>query len=452
MALPGELLVHILRFAIAPDKHHEADVKRYIRRAAGLKLVCSKFKAAVSMVLHQHMHTFHVDKNLPAERAPWHVGSRYLTCGIQGYWKKINGPAWSNLPDLAAVSKAVGFIRTPTIRTLSLDLRRQPSSIEHGEVPAPGCSVLGRTIVNSVLTRLLMAGPNLQELNLRISPDQDTVSLVEHIVRNTPHLRSLQLEIDANGYCSAGHTVVKLQNMVKTGVTYSSLECFVLRCPGVTVQCFDGHSGSPSFVDRLPYVNCFGLFATRLDVGTQPLDWLAKVLRHTPHLGACHFSVDTDTADPLSSGAKRYAPMRLPHLTDLVLEESNVDTSFLRSFDAPHLSAVRIRSRVRVETWPICSRNHFPALSFVNIWCPGVAAKRLTALGVPRWRFDYEPNLDDWHNDYNYHHQEFPAVILPFGRTRPQTRIPDTCTPTKRESNESNTEGPDLKRQRASSS
>ncbi|KAK0525477.1 hypothetical protein OC834_005163 [Tilletia horrida] len=420
LALPGELLLHTLRFALIPEKRHKEDIKRYIRRGVNLKLVCHKFNRAISAILHQHMHAFLLDEGLSAEDFPWHVCARFFALQLQGYWTSINGASWSQLPDLHAASKAVGFTKTPTIRTLSLDLRRQPTSFEHGEVAAPGGSVLGRTITTSLLTRMLMAAPNLQELNLRISPDRDTIHMVEQLVCTTPGLRSLQIEIDCRGVVPVGHAVIRLQNMVEEGTTYSSLERFVLRCPGVRVQCVDDNSGGPKFVDRLPHLKYFGLCATALDVDLEPLEWLAAVLRQTPELRGLQFAVDLLEVGSVSSDDEWYAPIRLPHLTDLVLEETYADTAFLRFLDAPHLWAVRIRSRVMVETWPICRRDQFPSLSIVNIWCPGVSSQRLTALGVPRWRFAFDPNLDGHHNDHHYHYQPFCAAIIPWNRPRPE--------------------------------
>ncbi|KAK0519734.1 hypothetical protein OC842_007345 [Tilletia horrida] len=442
MALPGELLLHVLRFALIPEKRHQEDIKRFIRRGANLKLVCHKFDTAISTILHQHMHAFRLDEGLSAAAFPWHISGKFgrlFAQEIQGYWTSIHGSSWPRLPDLHAASKAVGFTKTPTIRTLSLDLRRQPTSFAHGEVAAPGGPVLGRTITTSILTRLLMAGPNLQELNLRISPDRDTVRIVEHLVCSTPGLRSLHLEVDCSGDAPPGRTVIKLQNMVEEGVTYSSLEHFVLRCPGARVECVNHPSGGPKFLDRLPYLKHFGLCATALDVDAEPLEWLAGILHHTPELRALQFAVDLLTIGSVSSDDECYGLIRLPHLTDLVIEETYADTSFLRSLDAPHLWAVRLRSRVKVETWPICRPNQFPALSMVNIWCPGVSAQRLTALGVPRWRFDYDPNLDGYHNDKHYHQQEFPAVIRPFNRPRPEPWKVSTITATM---NERDTRGP----------
>ncbi|KAK0544437.1 hypothetical protein OC844_007466 [Tilletia horrida] len=450
MGLPGELLLHTLRFALIPEKQHKEDIKRYIRRGAKLKLVCHKFNQALSTILHQHMHAFGLDEGLPAEAFPWHVSSRSFAHGsIESYWTSINGSSWSQLPDLHAASKAIGFIKTPTIRTLSLDLRRQPTSIEHGEPAAPGGLVLGRTITTSILTRMLMAAPNLQELNLRISPDRDTIRMVEHLICATPTLRSLQVEIDCSGLVAVGQAVIRLQNMVKEGTTWSSLERFVLRCPGVRVECVDENRGSPKFVDRLPYLKYFGLCATALDVDMEPLEWLAGILRQTPELRGLQFAVDLLEVGSVPSDEEWYAPITLPHLTDVVLEETYADTAFLRSLDAPHLWALRIRSRVKAETWPICRHDQFPALSTVNIWCPGVSAQRLTALGVPRWRFDFDPNVDGHHNDHYYHHQPFPAAILPWDRPRPEPWNAGVPTVTE---HERGTSEPSAKRQRVSRS
>ncbi|KAK0524671.1 hypothetical protein OC834_000480 [Tilletia horrida] len=406
--MPSEILVHILRYALVPVQVEQENMQAFIRRGTRLKLICKKFNASLIYILSKHFHAFGFDLGMTAVDFPWHPQAKsLLRCNM--FWINLHGSWWRHYPRITAVSHGLATSNIEGLLTLSLDLRREPPP--YGiDTPSRNQLPLCRQRINAMLTRLLMSATRLEELYIRLSPDVDAIHIVEHLICNNPALRCVLIEIDCSGRSHPAPATVRLNNMVEAGTLYSRFQCFILRCPGVKVQCHDDDGNSDRFFARLSGATQFALSAEALDTGAAPWSWLNNLFRNSPKLQECQFTVDMHTYDDFGSTADAALhQVCLPDLTDLVIEAPGLDSAFFQRLDAPHLANLRVRSDVPVDHWPQCSPNRFPLLSTANILCPGVSAQRLIALGLSPSTF--HRNLDYNHNFHVYHHEEFAAAI-----------------------------------------
>ncbi|KAK0542330.1 hypothetical protein OC844_007817, partial [Tilletia horrida] len=388
-----------------PDKLAEETLQDYVQRGCTLKLVCKQFARATTQHFRQHFHAFGPPHPVTAVDYPWHPPSTSLPLRAE-FWANVYGSKWQRSTDLAKVKRSLSLTTVPSLRILSLDLRRLPTFYE---LHCNGLPTSDRTNAATVLTRLLMAARNLEELNLRMSPDQEAIQLVEHLLCDTPTLRRVVLEVDYVGAVYPSESIIRLQNMVHEGITYQPLDRFVLRCPGISIECCDVRGSKSDFIYRLRNVKHFSISTRRLDCQTSSWQWLWDLFHRTPLLETCQFAVDFQPAGLAPSAHSDLSPLALRHLTDLAIEAPGVDTALLSALDAPRLANLRLSTNIHAGKWPFCRFNQFPALSTVSSWCPGPSALRLTRLGVPFCKF--WRNLDEYHNYNVCHRSSFTAVI-----------------------------------------
>ncbi|KAK0553245.1 hypothetical protein OC844_006331 [Tilletia horrida] len=389
-----------------PDKLAEETLQDYVQRGCTLKLVCKQFARATTQHFRQHFHAFGPPHPVTAVDYPWHPLSFNPEIS-KFYWEPLYGAkGWNRYPDVCKTERSLSITRLPTVRFLSLDLRRKNG---HYELRRNGVRRSYRPAISSILARLVLSARNLEELNLRISPDQESIHSVEHLLSITPTLRRIVIEVDQSGPLYPREVRFRLQNTVHEGIAYQALDRFVLRCPGISIECRDSRGSKSDFIYRLRNVKHFSISTRRLISGMSDRHWLWSVLQRTPLLEACQFAVDVHPTNYISPSPECANAVSLRYLTDLVLEAPGVHTGLLRQLDAPRLTNLRVGSDVIVDEWPSCRFNQFPALSMVNIRCPGPSALRLTRLGIPFCKF--WRNLDDENNYEIWNLWPFSAVI-----------------------------------------
>ncbi|KAK0538338.1 hypothetical protein OC834_000486 [Tilletia horrida] len=383
-------------------------MQAYTERGLVLKLVSRKFAQATTQHFRQHLHAFGPPHPVTAIHQPWHPPS-YSAQLRAHFWGQLYGPKqWNRYPNLALAQHSLTLTSIPSLRTLSLDIRRKTG---HYELRGNGVRASNGPIISNILTRLIESAHNLEELNLRISPDQETIDAVERLLCVAPALRGVVIEVDCLGDILLTDVTFRLANITKDPNFYRSLEHFVLRCPGVTVDCEHTQTSESKFACRLLDVKQFAISARRLKGNASDWQWLWALLQRTRVLQACQLSIDLGCLHwvPSTISEDEVAPLALHHLTDLILEMPGIDTHLLRKLDAPQLSNLCFRTNVEDRFWPLCKFNQFPSLSRVTVWTNGPSAARLSRLGVPFCKF--WRNLDAFHNYEHCHSFSFSATI-----------------------------------------
>ncbi|KAK0525472.1 hypothetical protein OC834_005158 [Tilletia horrida] len=348
IALPGELLLHVVRHAMTPDKMEQETLQAYLKRGLTLKLVSKKFAEATAQHLQHHLHAYGTPLAITSEKQPWHPQSKNIEA-YGKYWGTIYGRKyWDRFPNLAMTKHALSLTKIPSLRTLSLDIRHKHG---HYELRTNGVRASNGTDITYILTRLIESARNLNELNLRISPDRETLRAVEQLLRATPTLLYVNIEIDSAKSLPRPKVVFQLHHIVDESTTYRSFEHFVLRCPDV---------------------KHFGICARELRSHTKDWRWLWQLLSCTPELRVCQFATVMPSWNGASSRISNPKPRTLRHLTDLTLEIAGVDTNLFR-----HL---------------------------------GPSALRLTRLGVPFCKF-WRNLRPPWHNYDPCHDTSFSAAL-----------------------------------------
>ncbi|KAK0550168.1 hypothetical protein OC844_006762 [Tilletia horrida] len=408
-ALPGELLLHVVRHAMTPDEMEQETLQAYLERGLTLKLVSKKFAKATAQHLQHHLHAYGTPLPIASEKQLWHPQSNSIELRAE-YWGTMYGQKyWDQFPDLAMTKHALSLTKVPSVRTLSLDLRHKRGQYE---LRSNGVRASNGPNITHILTRLIESAHNISELNLRISPDRETLRAVEQLLRTTPTLRHVNIEIDQAQSRRRPQVVFRLSQIVDETQTYQSFEHFVLRCPDMIVVC---HHDRPSrssrcFLSRFRHVKHFGICARQLKSHTYDWLWLWRFWSCTPELQVCQFAVDIPSGGRAPSRISNVTPRTLRHLTDLTLEVPGIDTGLFRQLSAHRLSHLRFRTNVDVEDWPQCKFLHFPSLQTVDTWCHGPSALRLTLLGVPFCKF-WRNLRAHWHSYDHFHVGWFSATL-----------------------------------------
>ncbi|KAK0526715.1 hypothetical protein OC835_005197 [Tilletia horrida] len=404
-ALPGEVVLNIVKFALIPDKFDKETLHAYITRSLVLKSVSRTFYAATAMLLTHHMHAFRPlhDIALQAQNSPWNIGLFTHPALKRRFWVSQHGDDYPKFNDMSIVRKALRFTKLPTIRSLSLDLRmRQPTrgAGSHDAWWSPAAVVL---------TRILMGCEVLQEFNVRLPAQKDLLQIAEHIVASSPNLRRVGIDIDSAYVAHKDdRPTFDLRNIVEPGHHYRALDQLVVRGP-FTIFAFapvddDLHD---MLLSRLQHVTVLGLLGSEF-VGSVPsLTWLAKVMASTPLLRACQFAFDYPQDHPdLGSCFHDGTPINLPNLADLHIEVQGSGNDLFTHLSAPNLYALKIRSTVHVNRWAKLRQDQFPNLFTVSIWAPGPSLRRLEAMGISSFR--YQHTLSVAHN-YHLDHYNDPS-------------------------------------------
>ncbi|KAK0528630.1 hypothetical protein OC835_004586 [Tilletia horrida] len=423
-ALPSELILKIVGKALVPEFPDLETYSTYGRRIRELSSVSKTFKMATQLNLNQHFHPFRTDDG-PLVRArliPWLPDPRDVSVTHRDWWDRVARQPLEDIHNIERAHAAVALTDFKTVRTLSLDLRISRVHADNNARLWAKTQVPQWVMATAILTRLSTSAQALEELHLRLPPQQDMIPIVEDIVAKNSNLRSIIIEIDsANQPYSVFRPMIDLSRVCKENTPYRKFSRFIIRAPSTRCIIQD----STPFFYRLGDVEEFALSVAELDTPLRNWQWARKALHNMPKIQRFDVSVFTR-----NSASKPYAPQHdavtLPHLTDLVLELKDVDSNFLVKVTADNLLNLRIQSAVDIDDWPCLSRNQLPSLFCVNVRCPGNSAMRMDVLGIPRSK--YSQNLSDFHNYSVSHSQDFLAYIQPYGRTRRLTSllIPDS--------------------------
>ncbi|KAE8217138.1 hypothetical protein CF319_g8708 [Tilletia indica] len=423
LGLPIEIIHLVLAYAVLPERPEEETLVSHIRRFRQLQLVNRIFNTMVQQLVGVHVHAYRppVLGSIRADHGPWHVRPFESAFKHQQYWEHHVGSSTST--PLRYQYKALSLARVPHIRTLSLDLR-----IAEVVVPGAGHNASATNpalfAITGLLTGIWATSKYLEELNIRIPAAQGPVNLVQRIVADTVGLTRVHVEVDSTTQLGRGRMPrVDLQNFVSDKVTPSRLRTFIFRAPTCNVYFTAPPHHHVLFFNRMRHVTEFGLSSCSFSAHLPSWIWLLSLLRSTPDIELCEFSVHAFDAHFGRSSFPNPGAASVPRLREMVLQLPDVDSHLLRSLRAPRLWALRVQSTVEVDLWPPCDANHFPGLFIVHIQCPGPSFARLSALGIPFHR--YISNEAPTHSEDYYHEQEFYAYIKPYNRPRPRgTAIP----------------------------
>ncbi|CAD6898388.1 unnamed protein product [Tilletia caries] len=270
-----------------------------------------------------------------------------------------------------------------------------------------------------ILARIAAGAFGIEELNLRLSLQQDLLNIVHELVARNTRLRIVRIEVDSAVVNNRNiRPTIRLDEMFNTYQTRTPLQRLVIRAPGCDIKIWStSRQLQQRFFTYLGELKEVVLACYAFNALLPTLLWIYHLLRHMPKLESADFAVYMPDCHKSSLWPSIDLPMLQMHvLTKLSLQIPEVDTHFLRKVNALGLYKLRISSSMPVSNWPLCVDDHFPNLFIVNVLCPGPSASRLRALGVShKW---YYHNLGGIHNSVHDHQCQFLAYIKPYSRRR----------------------------------
>ncbi|KAK0527623.1 hypothetical protein OC835_004919 [Tilletia horrida] len=447
-AVPGELLLMILKYAITPDDPGAETLQDYLDRCAALKAVSKRFHQAMALIQAQNFLMFRPvhARALQGQLIPWSLTLNNTTAWKEQYWMWHQGVGYATTRGLNLAARCIlRNTELPALRSLSLDLRVPRTGVL---VDVPWTKVFAPHFVNAafILTRVLDSCTSLEELNVRLPSQSHIIRLVQRIISRNASLRLVEVEVDSDDVWRVEDMpTFQLQSIVQQGVNYAALDRLIIRAPTTIIS--SGTRGDDDYellLSRLKMVKELALIGYKLQAPTSPITWLGLTLSSTPEVGACQFSFEEDDIREdvdlqMADFDYLFRRIYLPHLTDLVIELRHFDTRLLHFFRAPNLYALMLRTLVPAQIWPQLPKHHFPSLFTVRLWTSGPSAFRLKALGIPY--LHYAHALNRVHNFTRYRQGDFLAYIKPYCRGRyqrpgdllqrgvPETLLPPRPTP-----------------------
>ncbi|CAD6968455.1 unnamed protein product [Tilletia controversa] len=181
-ALPGEIILQIATQALIPDEPAKEDLCSLCRRACELRLISPRFNMAVPFVLSQHFHTYQLVHERPIRaNLPTWIPSLRDPPGVHHlYWFLHQGVRHNNLPDLRKLSDTLQIAKLPKLKSTSLDLRLKDLPISNTTRMWNDLHVPQWIQVTTTLSKMLAVCSTLEELNLRVPPQQDIINIVEN--------------------------------------------------------------------------------------------------------------------------------------------------------------------------------------------------------------------------------------------------------------------------------
>ncbi|KAE8228966.1 hypothetical protein CF326_g6079 [Tilletia indica] len=416
--LPGEVVLHIVRFMVEEMPTQTHQLKSYVRRTIPLQQINRRWKLATDWAIGLRLHTYISPSNTGThdERSPWHVSIHDPVCDHRDYWEFYQGSDSLRKPAIYNILNTLTYGRLPTLRCISLDLRPyEPISVSSlrrwKTVHAP------RLIhTASILTRMLSATRGLEELNLRISPQQELVDMVEELVAKNTRLRRLTIEVDSAVVAGRNiRPIIRLDHMFPKLVSREPLERLVIRAPSCNITFRIPFQDQVPFFPHLRTVAEFGMVCSSFKTSTTNQWWIYRLLTHLPNVKSCEIAIDAADSRATTLENITFPPVLLRYLEKLSIQFAEVDTRLLRSLVAVRLFKLRLGTRVPVSKWPICDEDHFPNLFVAHVCCPGPSGLRLLALGIQPCHFRH--NLTELHNHTRSHQAPFLAYIKPYTRT-----------------------------------
>ncbi|KAE8233466.1 hypothetical protein CF326_g1487 [Tilletia indica] len=438
---PGEVVLSILRYFLQSRPRDSQTLKAFVAETIPFQRLSRKFKLAIDVIIGLHFHTyaFPLHHGVHADNAPWHISTYDGLFKHRDYWSFYQGKHALRIPTFGDIVNTLTIPRVPTLRCISLDVRAmepitKPSLRRWKLLHAP------RWVQTTmILTRIASGACGIDELNLRLSPQQDLLNIVQEIVNRNKRLRVIRIEVDSTVVSNRNiRPTIRLDKMFECYKPRLPIERLIIRAPGCNIKTFATSSELQGrFFAHLRQTKEVVLACHLFNALLPTLVWTYHLLRHTPKLELGDVAIHAADTHKLSSFAGGDLPyLQLHALDKLSLQIPEVDTHFLQKINALGLYKMRIRSSVPVSSWPHCVENHFPNLFIANIMCPGPSGLRLRALGVPhKW---YYQNLGAVHNHERPHNLPFLAYIKPYSRQRHEPpsqpdavvypyRLPEAC-------------------------
>ncbi|KAE8231447.1 hypothetical protein CF326_g3536 [Tilletia indica] len=423
--LPGEVVLCILRNFIEAHPRDNQSLKALVGSTIPWQKLSWNFKLAIDAIIGMHFHTFSYPKHHGAhdDSAPWHVSTRDGLVLHRNYWNFYQGSKTYIIPVFGDVIKSLTRSRLPTLRCLSLDVRAlepiSKSSLRLWKtLHAP------RWVQTTLILARLATCRGIEELNIRVSPQQDLLNIIHDIVDRNKNLRIVRIDVDSTVVSNRNiRPTIRLDEMFACHLPRAPLERLVIRAPSCNIKTFASSRDQQSrLFQHLRQTKEFVLVCAVFNALLPTIIWIYHALRHMPNLELGDVAVHTPDSHKMSMKGVELALIHLHALDKLSLQIPEVDTHLLRSINALSMYKLRIKSAVPISDWPACVDNHFPNLFVANIFCPGPSALRLRALGIPH-RCSYQ-NFGDMHNETRQHSQPFLAYIKPYSCRRNEPPVP----------------------------
>ncbi|KAK0523058.1 hypothetical protein OC834_006044 [Tilletia horrida] len=423
--LPGELVLRIVAYAVTPDDASSEDLVKYVRRSRSLQLVSKQLKAAVDRVVGLHFHAFRpvLPYALKVYAGPWHPAVLASVQVHRCYWQWHQGHHTRIGPDLKFALSALTLARLPNLRTLSLDLRAH-EPFTHGSLRLWKTKHAPRWVhASAILTHLLICATSIEDIVIRLSPQQELIDFVLQLIAKNRGLKRIQIDIDSavvNG--RNVRPVIHLDRLCSAGVAYTPVRGFILRAPSCDVRFFNMAESHFPFYKRLAEAEDVSISCCTFSTNIPNPLWIATLLRATSQAHVFEICIERPDDFDVSGFTGDDRPILLPNLYELGIQVPDVDTSLLRLLRAPDLYAFRFHTAVPVQDWNRCSPDHFPSLFIAQLSATGPSADRLRNLGVPLHKC--AQNLQGQHDFTTAHSYVLNAFIKPYDRPRPRAVVP----------------------------
>ncbi|KAK0523622.1 hypothetical protein OC834_005832 [Tilletia horrida] len=423
--LPGELLLRIVGFAVLPDNPSREDLVKYVRRSRPLQLVNKQFKAAVDRVVGLHFHAFRpaLPYALKVYAGPWHPAVLASVQVHRCYWQWHQGHHTRIGPDLKFAQKALTLARLPYLRTISLDLRAQEPFTQSSLRLWKTKHAPRWVHASAILTHLLVSATSIEDLVIRLSPQQELLDFVVELISKNKSLVRIQIDVDSavvNGRNL--RPTIHLDRVTSPAVPYAAVKRFIVRAPSCDIRFFHMVDAHPPFYKRLAAAEEISISCCNFSTNIPNPLWIATLLRATPAAHVFEICIERPDDFDVSGFGADDRPIHLPQLYELGVQVPDVDTSLLRLLRAPELYAFRFHTSVPVTQWARLLPDHFPALFIAQLSANGPSADRLRNLGVPMHKC--AQNLQGHHNFTTSHCRVLNAFIKPYDRPRPRAVVP----------------------------
>ncbi|KAK0557779.1 hypothetical protein OC844_005493 [Tilletia horrida] len=419
MPLPGEVLLHILKFVLVPEVPDKESLSSYVSRATPFRLVSLRFNAAVEAIAGIHAHTFPgpLQSPLHIESISCHPTPHVSLNAHRKYWSYFLPRQRDRQCTQFALDtlRYLTIPRLPNLRTISIDF---VITNQKRKRDCTDSALYDEGVVVAALERISSTSHSIEQAYLRIPPSQRCIDLVQSIVAKNAALQSLCVEVDSAVSNSSFRPKFLLNHLTLPHMRYAPLRRFVVRAPSCDVHFIVAPHRQRPFFRRLAEVTEFGLVSYNFATTLPNWYWVYILLRSTPALVLCDIAITMPDDHHLPQASTPVRPFQMAHLQQLSLHIPEIDTHMLSSMDAPYLYILRLRSTVHIELWPNCGEDHFPSLFIVNIICPGPSGLRLDVLGIEYE--NYYHNLGTGHDYYQASRNDFLAYIKPYDRVRPK--------------------------------
>ncbi|KAE8220601.1 hypothetical protein CF319_g5896 [Tilletia indica] len=399
----------------APGTTNPAVLRPFIQCALRLAGIDSKFR---DILPKDTPGTFDGigDDHVPIVRSistPWIPTHAATPSDHKQYWTHHLGHTWPASADILIQTQRFDKTQASGADTCKVDIRIPGHNV--GRISnQPSFSAW--MAAASLLARICVPNPALRVLHLRISVQEDLLSMVSTILRQSHRLTEVVILGDTP-VATRGKTrpILNLGDAYPAdGTNPAELHTFVLRAPSLRVRCPNG------FLRALRNTHTCCIAVHNILTHTRKWEWALDLIQAAPCLTELELSealpwdhVEAYNMRPVQAN---HSTTHLQDLLHLTLDLPQVDARLLSKLQAPKLKFLRIRTKAVLSDEGFCPPNHFPSLSSVSIWCPGPTTCRFEAIGLGKHQFfhnlsDAKFFLDNYDADVLVHVETFNADI-----------------------------------------